>query len=103
MKRDFIHLPFNMLFYLILKDSKNSVLYGLNKEHVSFTAHHETKCGLGVGHAGHGHGRVAGRAGGRQGRRLQGRAGAACSPEPPSVPPRGHAEVSLYGPPLGFA
>lgn len=53
MKRNFIHLPFNMLFYLILKkNSKNGVLYGLNKEHVNFTAHHDAKFSHGVGQAG---------------------------------------------------
>lgn len=52
MKRNFIHLPFNMLFYLILKNSKNGVLYGLNKEHVNFIAHHDTKFSHGVGQAG---------------------------------------------------
>lgn len=48
-----------MLFYLILKNSKNGVLYGLNKEHVNFTAHHETKFSHGVGPAGPGHYRVS--------------------------------------------
>lgn len=38
-----------MLFYLVFKSSKNGVLYGLNKEHVNFNAHHETKCSHGVG------------------------------------------------------
>lgn len=55
MKRNFIHLPFNMLFYLILKNSKNGVLYGLNKEHVNFIAHHETKFSHGVAQAGSDH------------------------------------------------
>lgn len=59
MKRNFIHLPFNMLFYLILKNSKNGVLYGLNKEHVNFIAHHETKFSHGVAQAGSGHCQVA--------------------------------------------
>lgn len=40
-----------MLFYLIFKNSKNGVLYGLNKEYVDFNAHHETKCSHGVGPA----------------------------------------------------
>lgn len=56
MERNFIHLPFNMLFYLILKrNSKNGVLYGLNKEHVNFIAHHETKFSPAVGQAGSDH------------------------------------------------
>lgn len=63
MKKNFIHLPFNMLFYLILKNSKNGVLYGLNKEHVNFTAHHETKCSHGVGAAGSARDRVTVRVG----------------------------------------
>lgn len=48
-----------MLFYLILKNSKNGVLYGLNKEHVNFIAHHETKFSHGVAQAGSGHCQVA--------------------------------------------
>lgn len=63
MKRNFIHLPFNMLFYLIFKNSKNGVLYGLNKEHVNFNAHHETKCSHGVGPAASDHYRVTARVG----------------------------------------
>lgn len=45
-----------MLFYPILKKktSKNGVLYGLNKEHVNFIAHHETKFSHGVRPAGPG-------------------------------------------------
>lgn len=46
MKQNFIHLPFNMLFYLILKNPKHSVLYGLNKGHVNFIAHPETESSL---------------------------------------------------------
>ena len=88
MKRNFIHLPFNMLFYLILKDSENGALYGLNKETASFIAHHETKRGLGAGRAGSDRCRVTGRGGQpRPGRRLQGAAGIVCSPQ--AGPPPG--------------